>query len=68
MGGGFKMSYNSIHDAHRRASIQTQQAKAKESRDNNQKVNKKHFNEEDTTRVVKVDTWWDKLKRKLTKS
>lgn len=62
------MSINSAHDAHRRAVIQTQQAKAKESRDNNQKINKKHFNEEDTTRVVKVDTWWDKLKRKLTKS
>lgn len=62
------MSFYSAHDAHRRAIIQTQQAIAKESRDNNKKINKKHFNEEDTTRVVKVDTWWDKLKRKLTKS
>lgn len=62
------MSINSAHDAHRRAVIQTQQAEAKASRDNNKKINNKHFNEEDTTRVVKVDTWWDKLKSKLTKS
>lgn len=62
------MSINSAHDAHRRAVIQTQQAKAKESRDNNKKINKKHFNEEDTTRVVKAESIWDKLKRKLTKS
>lgn len=62
------MSLNSAHDAHRRAVIQTQQAEAKLSRDNNKKISKKHFNEEDTTRVVKVGTWWDKLNRKLTKS
>lgn len=62
------MSMNDMYDAQRRAIAQTQQAKAKESRDNNKKINKKHFNEEDSTRVVKVDTWWDKLKSKLTKS
>lgn len=61
------MSMNDMYDAQRRAIAQTQKAKAKESRDSNQKINKKHFNEEDTTRVVKVDTWWVKLKRKLSK-
>lgn len=55
------MSFNSVHDAHRRAVIQTQQAIAKESRDNNKKVTKKHFNEDDTTRVVKADTWVERL-------
>ena len=61
------MSFNSVHDAHRRAVIQTQQAIAKESRDNNKKDNKKHFKEDDTTRVVKADTWVERLKTKLAK-
>ncbi|MBA5730146.1 hypothetical protein HW423_10155 [Aerococcaceae bacterium INB8] len=61
------MSFNSVHDAHRRAVIQTQQAIAKESRDNNKKDNKKHFNEDDTTRVVKKDTWVERLKKRLAK-
>ncbi|MBG9977899.1 MAG: hypothetical protein ACTHYF_04810 [Ruoffia tabacinasalis] len=61
------MSFNSVHDAHRRAVIQTQQAIVKESRDNNKKDNKKHFNVDDTTRVVKADTWVERLKQRLAK-
>lgn len=62
------MSFNSVHDAHRRAAIQTQQAIAKESRDNNKKDNKKHFNVDDTTRVVKADTWVERLKQSYLKN
>lgn len=61
------MSFNSVHDAHRRALIQTQQAVAKEGRDSNKQINQKHFTEDDTTRVVKADTWMERLKNRLAK-
>ena len=61
------MSFNSVHDAHRRAIIQTQLAVAKESRDSNKQINQKHFTEDDTTRVVKADTWVERLKHRLAK-
>ena len=61
------MSMNDMYDAQRRAIAQTQQAKAKESRDTYNQKNQRNYNEPDTTLVVKVDTWWDKLKSKLAK-
>lgn len=61
------MSMNDLYDAQRRASVQTQKAKAQELQDTNNQKNQRNYNEPDTTVVEKVDTWWVKLKRKLAK-
>lgn len=61
------MSMNDMYDAQRRAIVKTQQAKAQELQDTYNQKNQRNYNEPDTTMVVKVDTWWSKLKRKLAK-
>ena len=61
------MSMNDLYDAQRRAIARTQQAKSQELQDTNNQKNQRNYNEPDTTMVVKVDTWWSKLKRKLAK-
>ena len=61
------MSVNDIYDAQRRAIAQTQKAKSQELQDTHNQKNQRNYTEPDTTLVVKVDTWWDKFKRKLDK-
>lgn len=61
------MSVNDIYDAHRRAVVQTQKSKAQEIQDTYNQKNQRNYNEPDTAMVVKVDTWWGKLKSKLAK-
>lgn len=61
------MSVNDIYDAQRRAIVKTQKSKAQELQDTYNQKNQRNYNEPDTSMVVKVDTWWGKLKRKLAK-